>query len=195
MQVAWVPRSGPQCSGLLGAIWGGLGGPRQGLVGVSVSRMKPEPPESPGKATRWRGHCAQRVPPAPGCSSVVGTHRGFAELQRSRGLRCVPPPLHLAPSPTGSRPCCTLWRGARAEGDGALVFSALPLARSRPPLVLQCRLARRRANSSRGGKKGVPGGAGALQMLPSSPQQLATFLVFFPGDATPPEDTGDIGFC
>lgn len=97
---------------------GGLGGgDRQGPAGGSVSRMKPEPPESPGNATRWRGRCAQRVPPD---SQVLGGAGNPPWLCRASaaGGGCVVPPPPPPPSPgTGShgQPGPAARRGAERE--------------------------------------------------------------------------------
>lgn len=116
-------------------------------------------------------------------------------ILRGRGLRRSPSTRCLLPcAGIGSRGRPGPAALSRSGGDGALFFSTLPLARSHPHLVLQCRLGRHWENSSQE-EKGLPGGARALQMILPSPRQLYTFSLFFPGNATPPEDTGDIRFC
>lgn len=106
-----------------------------------------------------------------------------------------PPPLLLAPAPTGSP--APLHTVALSESGGRWGSGFFRLAASAlsPSSRVAVQVGQAAGRQLAGRKKGVPGGAGALQMLLSSPRQLATFLLFFPGDATPPEDTGDIGFC
>lgn len=171
--------------------WSHRRGDRQGPAAGSVCWMKPEPPEPPGSAAQRPRVLCPVGDTGSGVLAVPGTLGGFAEPRLPGGLRRSPPRssgwhgLGGQPAPLGEQSAGTRGSVFFRLGAGALALLSL---------VLQCRLGGQRANSSRPGKGGARRSRGFAD-APREPPQLATFSVFFPGDATPPEDTGDIGFC
>lgn len=127
-----------------------------------------------------------RRPWAPrGCPQLCGAASPprLCRASPPGGAASVQPPLAWQRSPGQPGPGAER-RGPRGDGF---------FRRAAGALAVQCRLAGQRAG--RKAEKGVSGGAGASRRLRFDPQQLVTSWVFFAGDATPPEDTGDIGFC